>query len=347
MTSTPRKGRLAVGLIGLGRLGRVYARDLASRIPETRLVAVADPVATLAEEIAAEFDVPRHHADPIALIDDPTVDAVVIVSPTHTHRDLVVAAAARRKPTFCEKPPALSLDEVAAMQDAIARSGMFFQMGFMRRFDAGYAAAKAQIEQGRIGKPLVFKSTSRDPFRPSLEYADPKSSGGMLIDMGIHDFDLARWFMGNVERVSVVGATIAYPELATVGDIDNAVATLTFANGTIGVVDLSRSGIYGYDISTEILGLEGTLRIGYLRETPIMVMTKNSVAHDTVPYFMERFRDAYTVQLQNFAQNVLQERTPPITIEDGMESLRIGVAATRAQQTGVSVEVGRVHGAAV
>jgi predicted dehydrogenase len=196
MTSTPRKGRLAIGLIGLGRLGRVYARDLASRIPETRLVAVADPVATLAEDIAAEFDVPRHHADPIALIDDPTVDAVVIVSPTHTHRDLVIAAAARRKPTFCEKPPALSLDEVAAMQDAIARSGMFFQMGFMRRFDAGYASAKAQIEQGRIGKALVFKSTSRDPFRPSLEYADPKSSGGMLIDMGIHDFDLARWFMG-------------------------------------------------------------------------------------------------------------------------------------------------------
>jgi len=347
MTSTPRKGRLAVGLIGLGRLGRVYARDLASRIPETRLVAVADPVATLAEEIAAEFDVPRHHADPIALIDDPAVDAVVIVSPTHTHRDLVIAAAARRKPTFCEKPPALSLDEVAAMQDAIARSGMFFQMGFMRRFDAGYAAAKAHIEQGRIGKALVFKSTSRDPFRPSLEYADPKSSGGMLIDMGIHDFDLARWFMGNVERVSVVGATIAYPELATVGDIDNAVATLTFASGTIGVVDLSRSGIYGYDISTEILGLEGTLRIGYLRETPVMVMTKNSVAHDTVPYFMERFRDAYTVQLQNFAQNVQQERTPPITIEDGMESLRIGVAATQAQHTGVSVAVADVHGVAV
>jgi inositol 2-dehydrogenase len=347
MTSSPRRGRLAVGLIGLGRLGRVYARDLASRIPETRLVAVADPVATLAEEIAAEFEVPRHHADPIALIDDPAVDAVVIVSPTHTHRDLVIAAAARRKPTFCEKPPALSLDEVTAMQDAIARSGMFFQMGFMRRFDAGYAAAKAQIEQGRIGKALVFKSTSRDPFRPSLEYADPRSSGGMLIDMGIHDFDLARWFMGNVERVSVVGATIAYPELATVGDIDNAVATLTFANGTIGVVDLSRSGIYGYDISTEILGLEGTLRIGYLRETPVMIMTRNSVAHDTVPYFMERFRDAYTVQLQNFAQNVLQGRTPPITIDDGFESLRIGVAATRALHTGTTVAVADVHGVAV
>ena len=336
------KRRLGVGLIGLGRLGRVYARDLSGRIPETRLVAVADPLGSLAEEVAAEFDVARHYPDPLALIDDEAVDAVVIVTPTHTHRELVLAAAARKKPTFCEKPPALALDEVAAMQEAITRSGMFFQMGFMRRFDAGYAAGKREIDAGRIGTPLVFKSTSRDPFRPSLEYANPKSSGGMLIDMGIHDFDLARWFMGEVGTVSTIGATIAYPELATVGDIDNAVASLTFASGKLGVVDLSRSGIYGYDISTEILGSEGTVRIGYLRETPLMVMTKNSVVHDTVPYFMERFRDAYTTQLQNFAQNVQQQRTPPITIVDGLEALRLGVAATRAQESGKSVVVADV-----
>src|SRR5471030_479058 len=336
------KGRLAVGVIGVGRLGRVYARDLAGRIGETRLVAVSDPVAGLAAEVAAEFDVPRHYTDASALIDDPAVDALVIVSPTHTHREVVLAAASRGKPTFCEKPPALSLDEVGAMQAAIARSGMFFQMGFMRRFDAGYASAKRQIDEGRIGTPLVFKATSRDPFRPSLEYANPKSSGGMLLDMGIHDFDLARWFMGDVRSVATIGATIAYPELATVGYIDNAITILTFASGKLGVVDLSRSGIYGYDISTEILGLEGTIRIGYLRETPVMLMTKNSVAHDVVPYFMERFRDAYTTQLQNFAQNVLHERPAPITIVDGLEALRIGVAATRAHETGRTVVVSAI-----
>src|SRR5262249_20580412 len=220
MTAQVRKTRLAVGLVGVGRLGRVYARDLAGRIAETRLVAVADINEPLAREVAAEFDVPRCYADPIALIEDPAVEAIVIVTSTHTHSEIVVAAADRGKPAFCEKPPALSLAEVAAMQQAIARSGLFFQMGFMRRFDAGYASAKQQLAAGRIGTPLVFKSTSRDPFRPSLEYADPKSSGGMLIDMGIHDFDLARWFMGDVRAVSVVGATIAYPELATVGDID-------------------------------------------------------------------------------------------------------------------------------
>jgi scyllo-inositol 2-dehydrogenase (NAD+) len=344
---TARKGRLGVGLIGLGRLGRVYTRDLAGRIPETRLAAVADPIGTLAKEVADEFDVPKQYSDPLAMIDDASVDAIVIVSPTHTHRELVVAAASRGKPTFCEKPPALSLDEVAEMKQAIASSGMFFQMGFMRRFDPGYSAAKREIEGGRIGAPLVFKSTSRDPFRPSLEYANPKSSGGMLIDMGIHDFDLARWFMGEVRAVSAIGATIAYPELESVGDIDNAVASLVFTSGKLGVIDLTRSGIYGYDISTEILGLEGTIRIGYLRETAITVMKKNNVSHDTVPYFMERFREAYTLQLQNFAQNVLQDRPAPITIDDGLEALRLGVAATRAQQAGTTVTLAEVTSAAV
>jgi inositol 2-dehydrogenase len=336
--------RLNVGVIGLGRLGRVYARDLAGRIPETRLVAVSDPLGNLAKEVAEEFDVPKSYTDPLAMIDDPAVEAVVIVTPTHVHREQVIAAATSGKPTFCEKPPALSLAEVAEMKSAIEKSGMFFQMGFMRRFDAGYAAAKKQIEAGRIGQPLVFKATSRDPFRPSLEYANPASSGGMLIDMGIHDFDLARWFMGDVRSVSAIGATIAYPELATVGDIDNAIASLTFTSGKLGVVDLTRSGIYGYDISTEILGLEGTIRIGYLRETPIMVMTKaNGVSHDTVPYFMERFRDAYTNQLQNFAQNVLNDRPAPISIVDGMEALRVGVAATRARESGGSVSVADIR----
>jgi scyllo-inositol 2-dehydrogenase (NAD+) len=305
---------------------------------------VADILGNLAREVAEEFDVPKSYDDAFALIDDPAVEAIVIVTPTHVHREHAIAAARKGKPTFCEKPPALSLGEIAEMKAAIDKSGTFFQMGFMRRFDPGYAAAKRQIDAGRIGEPLVFKATSRDPFRPSLEYANPASSGGMLIDMGIHDFDLARWFMGDVRSVAAIGATIAYPELATVGDIDNAIASMTFASGKLGVVDLTRSGIYGYDISTEILGLEGTIRIGYLRETPIMVMTKaNGVSHDTVPYFMERFRDAYTNQLQNFAQNVLHDRPAPITIADGLEALRVGVAATRARESGATVAVADVR----
>jgi scyllo-inositol 2-dehydrogenase (NAD+) len=338
-TTRGRRARLVVGLIGLGRLGRIYARDLSTRLAETRLAAVADTNGALAAEIATEFDVPHWYDEPRALIEAPGVDAVVIASPTHTHRDLVIAALEKGRPTFCEKPPALTLEEALAMTAAEARTGTFAQMGFMRRFDRGYAAAKEQVEGGRIGTAVLFKSTSRDPYRPSVEYADPKSSGGMIVDMGIHDFDLARWFMAEVRTVSAIGGTLAYPELAEVGDIDNAVVSLVFADGRLGMVDLSRNGYYGYDISTEILGTAGTLRIGYLRETPLLVLTKNSVAHDTVPYFMERFEGAYTAQLRNFAENVLHDRPTPVTLSDGLEALRIGLAATRAFERGAPIDV--------
>ena len=331
--------KLNVGLIGAGRLGKVYARDLATRIAGARLVALADVNAQLAVEVAAAFDVPRSVSDPHDLLASPDVDAVVIASPTHTHRDLVIAAAATGKPTFCEKPLALSLAHCQDMQQAVRRHGTFFQMGFMRRFDPGYSAAKRQVAEGRIGRPVVFKATSRDPFRPSLEYANPASSGGILVDMGIHDFDLARWFMGDVKTVSTIGGVLAYPEMATVGDIDNAITTLVFEDGRLGVVDLTRNGFYGYDIVTELLGTEGTIRIGYLRETPVLTMTRNSVAHDTVPYFMERFERAYTLQLEDFVRNVIGQREAPVTMEDGIEALRVALAATTAYQTGLAVEV--------
>src|SRR3954469_6251711 len=334
--------KLKVGLIGLGRLGRVYARDLSSRLAETELTAVADTNADLARTIAAEFDVPRSYGQPEELLNDRNVDAIVIVSPTHTHKDVVIAAMKARKPTFCEKPLALSLDECRAMDTAVTTSGAFFQMGFMRRFDPGYAAAKKQIDEGKVGRPVVFKSPPRDPYRPSLEYANPASSGGILVDMGIHDFDLARWFMGDIKSVTAIGGVLAYPEMASVGDIDNAIATLVFTDGRLGAIDLTRNGVYGYDISTELLGDAGTLRIGYLRETPLYTMTKNNVAHDTVPYFMERFERAYTLQLQNFADNVLNGRPAPITIQDGVEALRVALAATRAMETGKSVEVAAI-----
>lgn len=338
--------RLNVGLIGLGRLGRVYARDLATRIPSVRLVAVADVEQAVAAGIAREYDVPRWYDNPAGLLEDSSVTAVVIVSPTRTHCALTQAAAARGKAIFCEKPAALSLEEALAMKAAVEASGVFFQLGFMRRFDRGYASAKRQIEAGAIGDPVVFRSTSRDPFRPSVEYADPRNSGGMIIDQGIHDFDLARWFMGEVERVQAIGGVLAYPELGEVGDIDNAIVTLQFTSGKLGAVDLTRNGVYGYDINTEILGTGGTLRVGYLRETPLLLMTKGNVSYDVVPYFMERFRDAYTSQLENFVDNVLHDRPPPITVDDGVESLRIGIAATRARESGQTVGVASVAPAA-
>jgi predicted dehydrogenase len=200
----------------------------------------------------------------------------------------------------------------------------------------GIRGAKKLIDGSRIGTPLLFKATSRDRIRPSLEFANPWTSGGMIVDMGIHDFDLARWFMGDVTAVSAIGAAVAYPELGALGDIDTAVVCLTFSSGNLGVFDLTRSGIYAYDITTEILGLAGTIRLGYLRETPIMTADQG-VSHDTVPGFTQRFRDAYVIQLQNFAQNVLHEREPPIAVDDGFAALRIALAASMASTTGTTI----------
>ncbi len=334
------RARVRVGVVGLGRLGKVYASNLAWQIPQVELVAVCDTRAETLSKVADELDVPLRFADPSALIAAPEVEAVIIVTPTDSHRELVEAVAASRKPVFCEKPLSLVLNDALAMKRSVDEAGIFFQMGFMRRFDRSYAAAQRRIEAGEIGRPVVFKSTSRDPFLPSLEYL--KTSGGIFVDMGIHDFDLALWLFGAVESVTASGAVLAYPELRSIDDVDNGIASLRFADGRLGVVDLSRNGVYGYDIATEILGTEGTLRVGYLRETALLELTPNRVSHDTVPYFMERFDRAYTDQLRNFAENVLADRPPPITIDDGVEALRVATAATQSLAGGESVRVDEV-----
>jgi len=273
------------------------------------------------------------------LLADKQVEGVVIVSPTSTHKEIVLEAAKRGLPIFCEKPLSIALPEAREMQRAVEQTGVFFQMGFMRRFDRGYVAAKRKIEAGAIGQPVVFKSSSRDPYRPSLEYLDPAHSGGLFVDCGIHDLDLARWYMGEIDSVYSIGGTLAYPEMKAIGDVDNAITSLSFMSGALGTIDLSRNGVYGYDIRTEILGTEGTLKIGYLRETPIMVMTKEGITHDTVPYFTERFEQAYITQLQDFVENVLQGKSPAVTCADGVAALQASVAATLSYKENRPVKV--------
>ena len=320
--------RLGIGVIGLGRLGSAYARYFTGRIAGAALVAVSDVDESTATSLAAETGVSKRYGRYQDLISDQEVEGVVIVSPTSTHKEIVFEAARHGKAIFCEKPLSISLEEARAMLRTVEETGVFFQMGFMRRFDKGYVAAKRKIEEGVIGTPVVFKSSSRDPFRPSLEYLDPQHSGGLLIDCGIHDLDLARWFMGEIASVYSIGGTLAYPEMKEIGDIDNAVTSLHFVSGALGVIDLSRNGVYGYDIRTEILGTEGTIKIGYLRETPILVMTRDGINHDTVPYFTERFEQAYITQLQDFVQNVLQGKPPAISCADGVAALQASTAAT-------------------
>jgi scyllo-inositol 2-dehydrogenase (NAD+) len=320
--------KLGIGVIGVGRLGSSYAKYFMGRIAGASLVALSDVNEAAAAALSSELGVSKRFSQYQDLIGDDEVEAVVIVSPTSTHQEIVLEAAKRGKAIFCEKPLSISLQEARTMLQTVEQTGVFFQMGFMRRFDKGYVAAKGKIMEGTIGTPVVFKSSSRDPYRPSLEYLDPAHSGGLLIDCGIHDLDIARWFMGDIASVYSIGGTLAYPEMKTIGDIDNAITSIYFSNGALGTIDLSRNGVYGYDIRTEILGTKGTLKIGYLRETPILVMTKDGITHDTVPYFTERFEQAYVTQLQNFVDNVLHGRSPAVTCSDGVAALQASAAAT-------------------
>jgi scyllo-inositol 2-dehydrogenase (NAD+) len=331
--------KLNIGVIGLGRLGTIYAMHLAHRVPNANLIAVADVQDSLAETFAKEHGIPKWYKSHDKILGDNDIQAVAVITPTSTHKEVVIKAAECQKAIFCEKPISLSLEEAEQMVNTINKTGSFFQMGFQRRFDKGYIEAKRKIEAGVIGKPVVYKSSSRDPFRPSLEFADPKHSGGLIADMGIHDFDIARMFMGEVRSVYSIGGTLAYPEMKEIGDIDNAIINMNFKNNALGVVDLSRNGIYGYDIRAEILGTKGTLKIGYLRETPLTVLTKEGVTHDVVPHFMERFGEAYYLQIKNFVDNVLQGNEPTITAKDAISALRISLAATRSFKENRPVDI--------
>lgn len=324
------KAKLPVGIIGLGRMGRVYAGHLAA-LAQAELVGVSDIVEVQARSLAEELGAKSWSTEYQALLDNQDIRAVFITSSTSTHAEIIIAAAQAGKAIFCEKPIALTLEETDRILAAVEKTGAMLQVGFMRRFDSGYVAAKKQIEAGLIGRPVTFKAIGRDPFCPPLAYADPKVSGGLILDMAIHDFDLARWLMGSeVKRVYTEGGTLAFPELNQVGDIDNAVINLLFENGSLGNVEVSRNALYGYDIRTEILGTEGGLNIGYYRETPLLVLTKQGITHDMVPYLHERFGPAYRNQILDFVDRVIHDQEPAVGGHDARATLVIGLAATRS-----------------
>jgi len=324
-------------------MGRVYATYLASRVRNARLVAVADRSPDVAESFSKEFNIPRWYRGHEELLADSEVQAVAVLSSTASHKEVVIDAARAGKAIFCEKPIAMSVEDAEEMLAEVRKLGVPFQPGFQRRFDPGYIAAKAQIEQGTIGTPVVLTSTSRDPYRPPLDFCNPAVSGGLIADMGIHDFDLARMYMGEVKSVFATGGALAYPEMETIGDIDNAIVNLTFVGGGLGAVHLSRNAVFGYDIRTEIWGTKGSLQIGYFRQTPLLVMTKAGISHDAVPYFMERFEGAYLAQIESFVDAVLNGGEPAVSGSDAVEAIRLSLAATLScrEQRVVEMDIAR------
>jgi len=325
-------------------MGRLYARLLATQLSGVHLYAVAEVSVQARSQMMGELDVAHAFADAYELLALPDLDAVVIATPTSTHHDLVIAAAKAGKAIFCEKPLALTLEETRSMLQAVASAQVPLQVGFMRRFDAAYQRAKTLITDGQIGHPVTFKSLSRDPFCPPGEYMDPAKSGGLILDMAIHDFDLARWLVGSeVERVTTEGTVLVCNELAAVGDIDNALVNMRFVNGALGNIEASRNAFYGYDIRTEVLGSEGAVMIGVHQHTPVLLLNRAGAHHDVMPYLMERFGDAYRAQLQHFVDCLHNGQSPAVGGAEALAACKIGIAATRSYQAGRPVTLSELE----
>lgn len=332
---SPSVVRCAV--LGVGRMGYRQAELLASRVPNAKLVAVSDPVEARTAEVAARFGV-RGYTDWREAAGDPQVDAVIIAAPSTVHAEMAIEITKLGKAIFCEKPLALTIAECEAIDQAVRQSGVLFQLGFMRRYDPGYAAAARAIAEGAIGEVVAYNGISRDPQAPPREYV--AQSGGIYLDALIHEFDIARFLMKDeVVRLSATGKALINPWMAEYGDVDTAHVVLEFARGGLGHIEGSRNAFYGYDIRAEVMGTKGTIAIGYDRQTPIRVQTQSGVTHDFVPGFLERFADAYLIELVEFVACVRAGRQPLVGAWDGRQALLLALAAAKSQRLGIPVDV--------
>ena len=315
------------GIIGAGRIGRVHAESLTQRIPGAQVSAVSDVILEAAQSCGRDFNIPNAYADHRTLLEDPAIDAVIICSSTDTHTQMIVEAAEAGKQIFCEKPIALDLAAIDRALATVERCGVKLQIGFNRRFDSNFRHIRDTVASGGIGTPQLVRITSRDPAPPPLSYL--KVSGGIFLDMTIHDFDMARYLI-NDEVVEVYAAADALvdPAIGEIGDVDTAVITLRYAGGAIGVIDNSRKAVYGYDQRAEVLGSAGAIESQHKTAYNTVHSTANGlVAANPLYFFLERYMDSYTAELRAF-MTAIQNNTPtPVTGLDGRIPVVIGLAA--------------------
>ncbi|MDE3090097.1 MAG: inositol 2-dehydrogenase [Chloroflexota bacterium] len=334
--------KVNVGIIGAGRIARVHTENLMYRIPEARVVAVADVIEEAAQKLAADFQIPAAHKDARAILADKQIDAVLICSSSDTHAQLIEDAAGAKKHIFCEKPIALDLAKIDHALQAVSQAGVKLQVGFNRRFDPSFKRVRELVASGEIGTPHLLRITSRDPAPPPIAYV--KVSGGIFLDMAIHDFDMARYQMGSeVEEVFAAGSVLVDPEIGTAGDIDTAVVTLRFASGALGVIDNSRKAVYGYDQRVEVFGSKGMAAAG--NRTPDTVMQSDATSVRTskpLYFFLERYSEAFSAELREFVLSVVQDKMPPVTGVDGRIAVVIGYAALKSVKENRPVRVSEV-----
>jgi myo-inositol 2-dehydrogenase/D-chiro-inositol 1-dehydrogenase len=328
-----------VGVVGLGRLGRFHAANIHGRTPALDLVRVVDAAEATARAVGEALGVPwsTRYDD---LLNDPTIEAVVIVTPTPLHAAMIEQAAAAGKQIFCEKPIAPDMASAEHAIRAAEAAGVRLQIGFHRRFDPDYAAAARRIRAGELGDVYLLRSAFRDMRPPPVEFL--RDSGGFMLDMMIHDLDMARWLVGEVEEVTSFGTTLADPRIAEIGDVDHAILVLRFASGALGVLDGSRAAGYGYECSTEIVGSRATARIAADRRVNVEWLTPGAATVDYVADFVERFPLAYLRELEDFADAVRHDRPAGVDGRDGLAALVLALAADRSLREGRTVRVREV-----
>jgi myo-inositol 2-dehydrogenase / D-chiro-inositol 1-dehydrogenase len=333
------KQTIGVAFLGLGRMGETHLRNLRA-INGVRVVVVADPRAERAEHGRTMCGAELAMTEPEKAIEHSSVDVVVVVTPTDTHARLIEVAANAGKPVFSEKPIALDLAETQRVVRVVQERKVPVQLGFMRRYDPGYARAKAKIDAGELGKLETFRALSRDTYPPSLEFL--LGSGGLFLDMSVHDFDLARFLVGEVEEVYTWGGVLIDEKFAEANDADTAVTLLRFKNGVLGVVETSRRSNWGYDIRTEVAGSVGKVVIEAPQKTPLLFAKDFASSHDHYENFPDRFEAGYRLQLEAFFAALREGRTPTPGAEDALETLRLAVAATKSWHEKRPVKVSEI-----
>ena len=327
-----------VAVFGAGRIGRIHAANVAA-LPGVNLKFVCDPVADSAAALAAQLG--AKVSTPEAVLADKSIDAVVIASPTDTHSDLIRRAAAAGKHIFCEKPIDLSVPRAVECAAAVKAAGVACMIGFQRRFDPTFAEAQARLARGEIGVPEMLVVTSRDPGAPPPEYL--KGSGGIFRDMLIHDFDIFRWILctdlgdggDSAATLHATGSVLIDPEIAKVPDIDSSAVTIRTRKGRLCQINTSRRAAYGYDQRFEVLGSAGLLQCGNHRPTEVVQLDADSVRVDKPEhFFLQRYREAYRLELAHFFDCLQTGQAFRTTIADGVEAQKLADAAAQSLQSG-------------
>ncbi|PES11057.1 inositol 2-dehydrogenase [Bacillus cereus] len=329
---------LKIGIIGAGRIGKLHVDNL-QLMPQVKIKAVSDVVISHLEKWAQDKGISTLTTNYQDLLADPEIDAVFICSPTNTHAQIIKEAALAKKHIFCEKPVSFSVEETLDALEVVKEQGVFLQVGFNRRFDPNFRKVYDLIQQGEVGQPHILKITSRDPQPPSIEYV--RSSGGLFMDMMIHDFDMARYVMNSeVVEVFAYGTTLIDPSIQEVKDVDTAIVTLKFANGALGVIDNSRQAVYGYDQRVEVFGEKGAVAADNCCPTTVQVSKTEGIVKDKPLYFfLERYTQAYIEEVTQFAKSIIEGQAVICSGNDGLQAERIAKAAKESLLTGKPVQI--------